>query len=59
MPPFATEKHTTVVKSDKNLGNRGNNPQIGDTAGKGILSAVCKLRLIVLYVLPFEILPVE
>ena len=25
MPPFVAEKHTTVEKSDKNLGNRGNN----------------------------------
>jgi len=26
MPQFVTDKHTAYVKSDKNLGNWGNNP---------------------------------
>jgi len=43
---FVTQKHTTVVKCDKSLGNGF--PQKGYTVGKAILSAYCDCD----YVLP-------
>jgi len=37
MPAFVTEKYTTIVKSDKNLGNGGNNPQRATPSERAIL----------------------